>query len=1523
VTLEYSQTEFYIVCSIAAVVLIAFIWQLFSHANARKKLGAATSNQQNTQATMDSISSGVLILNDTHNIVYCNAAAAKLLGRKKENLLAYPFLQLWCAESRKIVDAHTTAATSAATVELSGFEHVLQSQASQLALAVTVKQHVNTVGPSPSDQHQLIVTISNVQALYSDLAKSVDSNALLERCLQTLDIERFSVDIKKATFSIANSQLHLFGIEYPLVDNVGVSTSAKQHVDTADTVNTEIQIESMLNYVAKSDHAIWKKFARDLKETQTKEAITVDVRFVDNLESDYRLLRFYCFYTNDIQPQWRCFVADVSAEYALKNTLEISELKFHSLISMSPEPVYLLDQYGCLQYCNGAFERLFGIRGGQNIGKPLDQLYLFPDALAKMHISIAQTQDKPSLSRTVRINQTITYDLSQPNLSLSSSGYDGHNQNNPALKRLHVIAQSIKGSDANVALTFGFVKDLTEIFDAKNELIKAQKHFQTIVDLAPVAIATIDDDDHLVSANTTMLARLGLAEKELNKGNFYELFNDPSSSGKIAKELHKTGRVRNFFAHLKGKNKELHPSEIHIDLFDKDKQEYLCWITDKSAEQFQQDRFENLLEHSSIPMAVLGDFGFCDVNPAAMRFFKTPDEKALHHMHPYAPELNGDDAEHLKHIIAQVKATGQAQALAWQHIVKQQILPCHLTLVPMYKGKEFDSILCVWIDLSELKQADAERQQALELQKKAQESAQTAQAALEYSQSLLASKERTLAETNSQLSSIQHDLDEQQTEYRSLKAEHLSVTEDLNTLQSDYQLSRSQLDKAKVENNELTTQLKSSTQMVKALEAQRQKISDALSDSQDNYSKTKQALLKSEERTQTLEQSKQAYFDQMQQYKQQMQEMQDSIQDKDTQIELVAQKIHDLQNQLADSDEVQQRLADQLSKQRDASIEAEKHKRILERNVLQAKSALDNKEADLQHIQSEMQKLEEMSNQQKGDMQALQQKLEAELSAKQAQLVDTRVALQATAKEAENERVEKQKQQAHAQRISEELRQIEAAAEQKQREVEKIEQQRKDLALEMQRALDAKQEQIQAAEQVLSEAKQQTAAEKAEKLKREDRLKVLQDEVKELAHASQSKLDDFELKEQQGRALQMQQASEVAAKKQQLTQTQAKLEAMQQQAENERIARLAQQQKVEQLTKELSDVQVRADKQKQMLAGNDEQWRQHHAEIEKQKEAFQSALEQAQAQNQKLEAQLSGNLEDLQQAEHKVSATQSDEQKLRDELNTLREQGAKLTDKLVAQESKELSLQAQVQAQQNELKGAEHSIETLQQQQVELSQQLKQVQDEYENSKSDMHSQQQSQHDLSQKLAALESELDSSKTQLKDKEQALQSAKQQIESNQLGIIEQEKVLLQAREDELKEARQSSDKNAPNAANHEIMRLAMPTNPKNWFDLLPYLQRQSDVQSLPIALQQLIDEMQLLIASTDEAINADNRAKMLTSARQLVALSVNVNAEGLSDAVSNMQNDNPQVLLDTISIAWPNIKKALQNTLRVIYSNLVG
>jgi epidermal growth factor receptor substrate 15 len=479
------------------------------------------------------------------------------------------------------------------------------------------------------------------------------------------------------------------------------------------------------------------------------------------------------------------------AELAQQQKLnKVNQAQIKTLLTSSPNPIYTLDKDGKLVDCNHAFERLFKVKSTKIKQQYIEDLSLFPEDICRIHTSGSTGLISASLSRDKEFDAELT---------------DGK------VRHLKLRLQTLTDVENKPTGMMGIVQDLTDLKQTKLALEQTRKHFTTILDLAPVAVATIDAEDKIITANIAMTDRLGVSERDLKKDSFYQLFNDPSNAGKAAKQIQQQGRLRQFTAQLKGKHGELHPSELHVDLLDKDKQHYLCWISDRTGEQFHQDKFESLLQHSSMPMAIFSDEGFTKLNPAACQFFKIEDEQDLWGATPYSAKLNTDDiaVNELERQITKVKLDGQAKFFRWEHKVNNELLPCQATYVPMYKGQEFDSILCIWMDFTELEQADQARLAALNLHKEAEKEVAEKQHQLASSQAQLATKAQDLAATETKLQQTQHNLTEKQQAYSSLQQQHESVTHNLQALQQDYKQSRKMLDDAQSANAELSTNQRS------------------------------------------------------------------------------------------------------------------------------------------------------------------------------------------------------------------------------------------------------------------------------------------------------------------------------------------------------------------------------------------------------------------------------------------------------------------------------------------------------------------------------------------------------------------------------------------------------------------------------------------------------------------------------------------------------------------------------------------
>lgn len=1473
---------------ISIVVLISLLIFLLLILAVRLKLKGKKLNKQlelnaSRESLLNAFSVGMLHLNQAGYVTYTNKVAAYFLGDKPQNIIGSALTSLFEESHLSAIESALTAKTHS-TYQLNDAQ---RKRNIQLGISKASSSSLMQIEGAQS-QVTHVVSMEDVSNFQSQLTGMQASLKLNNKLVETSQMGQLTVDLKESQFSCDETLAALIG-------------SNKEALQ-GDIKEFERLIDSKGMYA-------WNQAIEQLKRNET-----VDFKCGLMIGEEHIVCRFFGLVTEfdavskskseSVQPsKIHLIVQDLREHEKLKITARTAQEQARNLLSASPHSAYLLDEDGCLLDCNHGFESLFNLSKSQTKGQAFKSIDTIPESIRNLH---------PAKGEALSL--------------MSSSSGNEHDvllkdQKRRKLKvKLHAIKQEL---GAQVGL-IGMIEDVTVLRQTEASLAEERRQFNKMLDQAPIAIARIDADDHVISANQTMIDSLGLSERELKKGSFYQLFNDPINSGKAAKQLHQTGRLRNFQASLRDKEGELHPSLLNVELFDKANQEFLCWISDISDQQYQQDKFDNLLLHSSMPMAVLADTGFVKLNPSACTFFgkQTDDEDEFIGMFPYSGELNQSEqtTAELKQKIEQVKQDGKAVSLVWNHQIENEVLPCQATYVPMFKGNDFDSILCIWMDLRAINKADEARLEAINLQQAAERLIVEKQKLLSNSQDQLASKVRSLADTQTELQAAKEDLSETQSDYSDLQLAHQDITDNLTQLQQDYTASRESLLESERVNTELESQLDQSTKRVQGLEKQRNNIADELQYSEQKFRKAQKELEESEENSQRLSKEHQLQQQKLEGFSQQISQLKHSIDDKDHQINQVSSQIDTLQSQLSSSGQTSEKLRQQLINQRKASEQAELQRRELEETFLTAQSELTNKARQVEHLQHEMSKFEEMSQQQKGDMEQQHAKLQQELEAKQVQLHDTEETLNETKRQSEKDKVEKNQQHKRMERLERELKEAESISVKQQHDIAQSNQRLQEQQQELQQQLILKQQKLQETEVILGEAKQQTQAEKAEKARQQQIFEQIKTELSEMEQQSIQQKQLLAQNDKQWQERQRDLTREVEEKQQQLQQTQQQLGENQRQADAERHARKEQQQKLEQLKVELSDVENRASKQREMMDGSDEQMRQHHAEIEQQKIQLQQALQQAKLQNDEMKGSLEGSLQELKKAESQVSETHSAEQRLQQELNDARNQALSLQQKLQQQEAQEQNLQQQLDEQQKKLKNSEQSIQTLESEQQQLTEKLTSVQQEYSETKQTLTTQDTNQSELQQQLKSLEQELSSSKKQLDDKEQALQSAQQKLESSQAVLEEQEGELVAAHKEELAQAKveETVDTQEPLP---EFATIDMPTSPEIWFDLLPYLQSNPPSGPLPVELKKLMNDFYLATTTIDIAVKQDSAKDILLETRKLAKLARKVNSDPLVDLATRLETDCQQGQVDSISIFWPNARQSIMKTLRVIYSHL--
>ena len=1461
------------------VLLIAIVMQSLLKKRHMAKL-EATKNTFDEQLL--NLPVGVMHVDGAGKIIYVNAGAAKLLGRLKENLLDSAFTDCFNQQHLHLIQAamrETNANLSA------------KSKSSNLFLALSISQYL-----PENKKHMTVVCLSDNNKTHLSMANMRDTLSQYQQMTKAMSIHNIWINTQDNSYIFDDGFASLLSIE---------------PIQTTQKAQFTLPLKELNDSIYPSDCSAWESA---IHKAITGESTSIQCRMqIGKSEQNktYKALRLTFVATKNEKGECTSVHIGVVDNTKADANIQLLEHKTHelqALLNASENATYSLDEKGNILWSNPTFNMLIRNYSTQAKSMNLFDLDFFPQEVKNLH------QSSPGLSgRNYEMAFKVTSEngLNVRNLKITLSFFSAKNR---------LGEKSHKGM-------IGIISDHTEILLAEESLKQQQTQLDKMLNFAPVAIATIDAEDRIISANNVMTHRLGFIGSELKRQDFYELFDDPNEAATAAKKLHQTGHLRDYRAQLKGKDSKVHPSELHVDIINREKQEYLCWIADKSAEQFQEDKFDSLLAHSSMPMAILGDNGFSQLNAEAVKFFCVKNDYDLFGVTPYSLRLNPseDAASSLQYIIHEVKASGKARMLTWDHQVGDLALPCQATYVPLYKDQMFDSILCIWMDKRELQKADEARQIATNLQQAAEREMAEKQQLLASSQDQLATKMRTLADTEHKLQTAQNDLSETQTEYEFLQEEHKNVTDNLAQLKADYTRSRELLANTQQVNEDLNNQLAASTQEVSGLTAQREEIAQALLRSEQNYKAAKEKLATSEEHAKTLEQQQEDQIIRMNELINQIGTMKESVVNKDAQIQQVSDQIHALQNELGNSSDMTDKLRQQLLLQQAASERAELERRKIEETCQLAQAELRNKERHLSHLQSEMGKLEEMSSQEKGDMLAQQSALKQELDDKLAQLQSTQNALEAAQQAAQAEKIEKNTQQALLAKVQQELLEVEQNANLKQQELsqkekeQRIEQQQ--LQQKLWDELKAKQLKLQETENVLRAAKQQTESEKADKEKHRQLYEQLQMELKEIENRNDAQRAQMIQSDQQWHDSKDALKQEVEAKRDQLAQTKQALYEMQLQADKERIARIEQEQKLEQLNIELNDVATRANKQKQMLAGNDEQWRKHRDEIELQKNELQQALLAAQQQNAILQSTISNKLSDLQVAESQVNHTQSDEQVIKKELEKAKLQAETLYKRLNQQEEKEVVLQHQLSAQQEALESKESSISVLQGKQKTLTDKLAAVQYEYEQSKEILKSQHTSHAQLNSQMFELEGALIHSKQQLADKEEALENAQRALQASEAKLADQENALLVAHKQELQQANESAI-GTPSAAKHsQIEYLPIPDKPAVWFDLLPYLQSQPNLVSLPVELTGLMADLENGINNTQSALINNNTAGVLENCQSLIALSRKINSDALSYLMASIENDCNNGMIQNIYTRWPATKKGLQKTLRVVYSHL--
>lgn len=216
-------------------------------------------------------------------------------------------------------------------------------------------------------------------------------------------------------------------------------------------------------------------------------------------------------YTEGNKKVIQCNIRDTTIERQSELALRKSESHLRALVNTIPDLIWLKDTNGVYLSCNPMFERFFGAKVADIIGKTD---YDFVDR---------------ELADFFRENDQKALDAVKPvsNEEWVTFADDGHRA------YFDTIKSPIYDSDGTLFGILGIGRDITERMLAGQKLHASEKRFRAIFDQAPIAIALVDLQGHPVLSNLRFSKMLGYSKDELSKMMFTE-FTHPED---IEKDL--------------------------------------------------------------------------------------------------------------------------------------------------------------------------------------------------------------------------------------------------------------------------------------------------------------------------------------------------------------------------------------------------------------------------------------------------------------------------------------------------------------------------------------------------------------------------------------------------------------------------------------------------------------------------------------------------------------------------------------------------------------------------------------------------------------------------------------------------------------------------------------------------------------------------------------------------------------------------------------------------------------------------
>jgi len=225
-----------------------------------------------------------------------------------------------------------------------------------------------------------------------------------------------------------------------------------------------------------------------------------------------------------------------------------SEYKYRSLVETAQELVWKSDRNGCYTYLNPAWEKSYGYKIEEMLGKCFGE-FQSPEVFER---------DKDIFFKHINEGRIKEYETTY-------IAKDGHELT------LLINAMPVLNLNGNTVGMQGTAIDITEWKNAQKLLIKSEEKFSIAFKASPASVSiNIINDGTYVEVNEVFLKQYGFTREEVigSSSNDLNLWVDDKSRQMYVNELLKTGSLRNFEMKLRTRNGEIRDFLISSEIID-------------------------------------------------------------------------------------------------------------------------------------------------------------------------------------------------------------------------------------------------------------------------------------------------------------------------------------------------------------------------------------------------------------------------------------------------------------------------------------------------------------------------------------------------------------------------------------------------------------------------------------------------------------------------------------------------------------------------------------------------------------------------------------------------------------------------------------------------------------------------------------------------------------------------------------------------------------------------------------------